>query len=98
MSKRSISVHVFMRYDYSDDWTGKEWRPDIWHCKVDENAERVYIGKQTIDVDIPDDFDPVPKQVAALEDEKLKALAQYTKTVADINERLSKLLAIEYTA
>jgi TPP-dependent pyruvate/acetoin dehydrogenase alpha subunit len=37
--------------------------------------------------------DPVQKQIAELEKAKLKALFEYTKTVAEIDERLSKLLA-----
>jgi hypothetical protein len=94
--KVQTKVYVFMSFDYKPDYSIKEWRPDLWHCKVDENAERIYIGEQTFEVDVPDNFDPAPKQVAALEKEKTKALAEYTKTVAEINERLSKLLAIEY--
>jgi hypothetical protein len=39
--------------------------------------------------DIPD----VQKQVAELEKAKLKALFEYTKTVAEIDERLSQLLS-----
>jgi hypothetical protein len=38
---------------------------------------------------IPD----VQKQIAELEKAKLKALFEYTKTVAEIDERLSQLLA-----
>jgi hypothetical protein len=95
--KVQVKVHVFMAFEYrAPDYACKKWVPDLWHCKVDENEDRVYIGEQTVEVDIPDNFDPVPKQVAALEKEKLKALAEYTKTVAEINERLSKLLAIEH--
>jgi hypothetical protein len=96
--KVQAKVHLFMAYEYTADYFGKEWRPDFWNCKVDENEERIYISEQTVEVEIPDNFDPVPKQVAALEKAKLKALAEYTKTVAEINERLSKLQAIEYTA
>jgi hypothetical protein len=94
--KVQAKVHVFMSHEYKADYSGKEWRPDFWHCKVDENEGRVYIGEQIVECEIPDNFDPVPAQVAALEKEKLKALAKYTTTVAEINERLSKLLAIEH--
>jgi hypothetical protein len=49
---------------------------------------------QPVEVDIfPDKTDPVQKQVAELEKAKLKALFEYTKTVAEIDERLSQLLA-----
>jgi hypothetical protein len=41
----------------------------------------------------PADIPDVQKQIAELEKAKLKALFEYTKTVAEIDERLSKLLA-----
>jgi hypothetical protein len=40
-------------------------------------------------VEIPD----LQKQIAELEKAKLKALFEYTKTVAEIDERLSQLLS-----
>lgn len=43
---------------------------------------------------IPEDFNPVAVEVGALEARKLKALADYQRTVAEINTRLSKLQAI----
>jgi uncharacterized protein YfaA (DUF2138 family) len=50
--------------------------------------------EQPAEVCIPtDNTDPLQQQVAALEKAKLKALFEYTKTVAEIDERLSKLLA-----
>jgi hypothetical protein len=42
---------------------------------------------------LPDKTDPAQKQVAELEKAKLKALFEYTKTVAEIDEQLSQLLA-----
>lgn len=48
-----------------------------------------------VSLPIPDEFDPVPAQVAALEAQKLAALADYRAAVGAINDRLQKLLAIE---
>jgi hypothetical protein len=42
---------------------------------------------------LPDKTDPAQKQVAELEKAKLKALFEYTKTIAEIDEQLSQLLA-----
>ena len=42
----------------------------------------------------PPEINVVAQQVAGLEAAKAKALADYQKTVAEINDRLSKLLAI----
>lgn len=92
--KQQITAHVFMSFEWTKNYISKEWSPEVWRCKVEETGERVYIGEQTVTVDVPDDFDPIPGQVAALEAEKKAALDNYHVAVRDINERLSKLLAI----
>lgn len=105
MAKQTVTAHVFMELDYARNENGginyraeKVWHPVLWCAKVDDNDERVFIGEQSFAVDVPDNFNPVPAQVAALEEEKRAALAAYQKTVAQINERLSKLLAITHEA
>lgn len=63
--------------------------------KLDDSAERTYIGQQEIEIDIPDDYDPRAQQIAALEALKQKVMADYHKSVMEINERINKLLALE---
>ena len=99
MMKKAMNVFVFMALDY--DMTNPEpyshpkvWAPQAWYCKVDDNAGRAFVSEQVFMADLPDDFNPVPGQVAALEEEKRKALDLYQRTLADINDKLSKLLAI----
>lgn len=98
--KVNAVAHVFMcphtKCDHSVlPSTHREvWEPELWPCKVDENGERVYIGEHTFAVEIPDDFDPVPGQVAALRQKQAEALELYQRTVGEINEQLQKLLAI----
>lgn len=98
--KVNAVAHVFMRrnlkWDPVDqcDELREVWEPEVWPCKVDENGERVYIGEHTFAVEIPDDFDPVPGQVAALRQKQAEALELYQRTVGEINEQLQKLLAI----
>lgn len=96
--KHEIKQYVFMSYEWSDDYSGKVWRPGIWRFKPDDNIERVFISERMFTVEIPDDFDPVFRQVAALEQQKRDALDAYTRKVAEINERLSKLQALEFSA
>ena len=47
-----------------------------------------------ITLPLPEDFNVHAAQVAALEAEKAKAIADYQATVASINERLGKLQAL----
>ena len=63
--------------------------------KLDDSAERTYVGEQEIEIDIPEDYDPRAQQVAALEKQKQKVMADYHKSVMEINERIGKLLALE---
>jgi hypothetical protein len=98
--KFNATAHVFMCLHVKWDTTTRPskrkevWEPELWPCKVDENSERVYIGEHAFAVEIPDGFDPVPGQVAALRQKQAEALELYQRTVAQINERLQKLLAI----
>ena len=57
-----------------------------------------FVCKQEIEMDVPDNYDPRAQQIASLEAQKTKAMADYQKSVTDINDRISKLQALEYTA
>lgn len=105
MAMQTVAVHLFMELDYAQDGDGrpnyyadKVWTPTIWKCRVSDEDGRVYVGEQSVTVEVPDAFNPVPGQVAALEREKAEALRKYQASVAQINERLSKLLAITHEA
>ena len=70
----------------------------VFSHRMDDDEHRAYIGEQQIEIDVPDGFDPRAQQIASLEEKKRKVAADYQRTVDDINERISKLQAIAYTA
>ena len=70
----------------------------VYSCKLDDTESRTYVGEQEIEIDVPDDYDPRAQKIAALEKHKAKVMADYHKTVTDINRRISELQAIEFTA
>ena len=94
--KTTITQHLYMYEEYTADYRGKEWVPNVHPYQLDDEASRIYIAPINIDVVIPDDFNPVPAQVAALNAEHLAALKAYQETAANINERLSKLQALTF--
>lgn len=47
-----------------------------------------------IEVEVPDNFDPRPQQIAALEEQKRKLQAEFAQSVAKIDEQIKKYLAI----
>jgi hypothetical protein len=92
----------FLFMELSDDFAhgiwDKEWRP-IWReYKAGESTERIFIGEHTLVCEVPDNFDPRAKQIAALEAQKREITAEFQAAVTEINARISKLQAIEYVA
>ena len=70
----------------------------MYSCQLDDTEDRTYVGPQDIEIDVPEDYDPRAQQIAALEAMKQKVMADYHKSVTEINDRISKLLALEYAA
>ena len=66
--------------------------------KSDDTATSTFVGQQEVELEIPDNYDPRQQQIAALVASKQALMAEYQKSVTEINERISKLQALEYTA
>jgi GH35 family endo-1,4-beta-xylanase len=66
----------------------------VFSHKMNDTDYRSHICEREIEIEVPDDFDPRAQQIAALEAEKKKVMAEYQKTVTDITSRISKLQAI----
>jgi len=105
MAKQTITAHLCMALNFPLQANGRRdylqeqvWEPEVWGFRMKDERDRIYIGPQQLTVEVPDNFNPVPAQVAALEQEKREAMDAYQKRVAEINERLSKLLAITHEA
>lgn len=47
-----------------------------------------------VEIEIPDDFDPRPQKIAALEGEKRKLQEDFARSVARIDDQIKKYLAI----
>ena len=92
--KTTITAHLhYRKYEFDEKGTF-----ELFSCKLDDNDGRTYIGPREVEVDAPDDYDPRPQQIAALEKYKQKVMADFQKTVTEINTRISNLQALEYTA
>jgi hypothetical protein len=92
--KIKLTAHIhYKKYDW--DETGEY---EIWFAKLDDDAIRTYVGAQEVEVEVPENYDPRSQQIAALQRQRGKAMADYQKTVDEINDRISKLQALEYTA
>jgi hypothetical protein len=92
--KVKITAHIF----YNKNVWDEKGKFEIFSFKFDDDNNRTYVGEQEIEVDVPDNYDPRGRQIAALQRQRGKVMADYQKTVDDINEKISKLQALEYTA
>ena len=69
-----------------------------WDCRTWDALSvdgRVFVKEHTTTVEVPDDFDPRPQQVAALEAAKQKARAEFQARITEIDRQIQSLLAIE---
>lgn len=90
-----VKGYVHMELGYADgNWTEQRWLPAIWRCKLTDATDRIFIGEQSFEVEIPDDFNPVPVQIEALEKQRELQLSDHLDKLAAINERIAKLTAL----
>jgi len=66
----------------------------VFSHKMNDTDYRSHICEQEIEIEVPDNFDPRAQQIAALEKQKQKVMADYQKTVTEINNRINNLKAI----
>jgi hypothetical protein len=70
----------------------------VFYAKIEDNENRTFVCEQEIEIEVPDNYDPRAQKIEALQAHKLKIMADYQKTVTEINARISKLQAIEHVA
>jgi len=90
MSK--VKTKIFIHYrKYSWDEKGEY---AIFSYRLNDGDTLTFICEQEIEIEVPDNYE----QIAALEKQKQKVMAEFQVTVDAINEKISKLQAITYTA
>lgn len=72
------------------------WDCRTWDATIADG--RVFVKEHLTTVEVPDDFDPRPAQVAALEAEKQKARADFQARITEIDRQIQSLMAIEGAA
>lgn len=96
MSK--YTVEGFITYE-KQSWRDK---PDISWSVYDPTGkdwtDAVAVCAHSIEVEVPDDFNPVPQMVAALEEQKRQERLKLAQKLAELDEKISKLTCIEHTA
>lgn len=97
MSKQTFKTHLyFVKYEHDAEGHFTQYAGSADMGKG--CPEWTYVKEIEFEVDVPDDFDPRPAQIAALREQRLEAQAKLSKTVTDIDHRIQSLLAIEMVA
>lgn len=96
MSKHTINGYVtyekskYVEVPRIDFYTFKP-SPEDW-------PGLVVVGEHSIEVEVPDDFDPRPELINGLKEQQKKARADFEKLCTDIQRQISELQALEFTA
>jgi hypothetical protein len=92
--KIKTTVYVyFQKYTWQDKGIYQ-----VFSYKYDDDENRTFVCEQEIEVEVPENYDPTAQKIASLESQKQNAMLHYNDTVMEINDRISKLTALEYTA
>jgi len=62
-----------------------------------ESDHYTFVCEQDIELEVPDNYDPRAQQIVALKEKRQKVMADFQKSVTEINDQISKLQALEYT-
>ena len=65
--------------------------------RAEDTENLTFIRQQDVEFEIPEDYDPTAQKLAALVAEKDKVNAEFAESIFRINERISKLQALEFT-
>lgn len=82
-------------YLHRIQWSGDEPRFVLYPFLM-EGEQYALVREMDVELDIPDDFDPRPQQIAALEEQRKKAMADYAALVNAIDGKIASLRAIEH--
>jgi hypothetical protein len=92
--KTTITAHLH----YFKFFWDEKGEFELFSCKFNDDEHRTYIGERQIEVEVPDNYDPRAQQIAALKKLKQKVMADSQKEMTEIDGKISKLQALEYTA
>lgn len=92
--KIKLTTYIyFVRYSRDN-----EGEFQLLSVKLDDTEYRTFVCEQEVEIEVPDRYDPRAQQIAVLRKQREKVMADFQKSVAEINERISNLQALEYTA
>jgi hypothetical protein len=95
-----VQIKGFISYRKPYDWLDGDHGFSIGSYNPDEfeHCDEVLVREQMFEVEVPDNFDPRPQLVKALQEKKEKARKEFAETVMQIDRQINELLALEHTS
>ena len=93
---KKIFINGFVHVSPATPWDA-DGQPKFTFFNFDASGNElgyVMVGPASFEYELPNGWNPVTAEVAGLEAKKAAALDAYQKSVAAINDRLSKLQAL----
>ena len=100
----TITIPGFVYLKKEDDWSIKPpgaipgLAASWYHINMAGQDGVLLTIPSAITFEMPDDFDPRPAQVAALQAKQKEAAAAFAALTVEINRQINELQAIEYTS
>jgi hypothetical protein len=94
MAKHTVTGALYL-YTPERAYTDKP----IYHFNASpilDSATFTKIVDHSFDIEIPEDFDPIPGQLAALNEKKRQLRLKLAAELADLDDRISKLSALTF--
>jgi hypothetical protein len=89
--KIKLTAHIhYRKYHWHE-----EGEFQIMYASLPNDLTLTYIGEQEVEVEVPDSYELIAHQVAALDKLKQKAMHNNQKEIAGINNRISKLQSLK---
>lgn len=86
-------IHYRNKYSSDQDETYTFLSYDLTDSEYADG--RVMVRPHEFEIEVPDNFDPRPQQVQALEKEKQKARAEFAARITEIERQISELTCLE---
>jgi len=87
--KHTVTMHIHLD-EYSKAFV-------IYRCDMSKH-DAIYVAPVEVTFEVPDDFDPRPQKIKALQAKQRQAAADFEKLCTDIKRQISELSAIECVA
>lgn len=100
---KTIELKGFVHCKPADKWDSGSFvidgmKYDFWQYEGMQSSGYALVAPLTVKVQMPDNFNPNGQFVAALEQQKKKAMAEFQNRITEIDRQISQFQAITMEA